>query len=311
MSRVLFMGTPDFAVPSLKALADHHRVVGVVTQPDRARGRGRKLAVSAVKELAQERGIKVIQPSTLRQREVVEWLEACSPEVIIVAAFGQMLPSAVLSLPPRGCINVHASLLPRHRGASPIAAAILSGDAETGVTIMVMDEGMDTGPLLAQRALPISPEDTTLSLGKKLAPPGAALLLDVVPEWTEGRLTSQRQDESMATYSKPLSKSDGLMDWRLGTVELWRRVRAYHPWPGAHTYWEGKLLKVIGVIPLAEVAMSKDAVPGQVFASSEGLAVATGDGGLVLKEVQLAGKRAVSAEEFLRGHRRIMGSVLG
>jgi methionyl-tRNA formyltransferase len=305
------MGTPEFAVPVLEALADNHQVVGVVTQPDRVRGRGRKLAVSPVKELALEKGFEVFQPSTLRQPEVAEWLEERSPEVIVVAAFGQILPPAVLSLPPKGCINVHASLLPRHRGASPIANAILLGDDRTGVTIMVMDEGMDTGPMLDHRALSISPEDTTLSLGEKLAPLGAGALMDVLPEWMEGRLTPKEQDESATSYSRPLTKADGRMDWRLSAVELWRRVRAYHPWPGTHTYWEGKLLRISGAGLAVEAGVEGDAVPGRVYDSPEGLAVATGDGGLVLKEVQLAGKRAMPAEEFLRGQRKILGSVLG
>jgi methionyl-tRNA formyltransferase len=305
------MGTPEFALPVLEALTDNYQVVGVVTQPDRVRGRGRKLTVSPVKELALERGIEAFQPSTLRRPEVVEWLAERSPEVIVVAAFGQILPLSVLSLPLKGCINVHASLLPRHRGASPIANAILSGDDCTGVTIMLMDEGMDAGPMLDQRSLSISPEDTTLLLGEKLAALGAELLIDVLPEWMEGRLTAEEQDESGATYSRPLTKADGLLDWRLSSVDLWRRVRAYHPWPGTHTYWEGKLLRISGAGLAVGSELEGDAVPGQVYDSSEGLAVATGDGGLVLKEVQMAGKRAMPAEEFLRGQRKIVGSVLG
>jgi methionyl-tRNA formyltransferase len=304
------MGTPEFAVPVLTALADDHQVVGVVTQPDRVRGRGRKLAVSPVKDLALDRGIEVFQPSTLRKPEAVEWLEERSPEVIMVAAFGQILPPAVLSLPPKGCVNVHASLLPRHRGASPIANAILSGDDRTGVTIMLMDEGMDTGPMLYQRSLSISPDDTTLSLREKLASLGAQLLMDVLSEWMEGRLTPKEQDESAATYSRPLTKADGLMDWGLSAVELRRRVRAFHPWPGTHTYWDGKLLRIIGASLAAETGPEVDAVPGQAYDSPDGLTVATGDGGLVLEEVQLAGKRAMPAGEFLRGQRRIIGSVL-
>ena len=309
MEKLVFMGTPDFAVPVLKALIGRYEIVGVVTQPDRRAKRGRKVEASPVKVVALAHDLPVLQPPRLRQPDVVVELRALASEAIVVAAYGQILPAEVLAIPPRGCLNVHASLLPRYRGAAPVAAAILAGEEETGVTIMLMDEGMDTGPILSQATCAISPQDTRGSLSAKLAQLGADLMMDTLPRWLADEIEPRPQDHSQATYSRIIAKQDGLIDWSQSAVEIWRRSRAYHPWPGTYTYWRGKLLKVLraGVLP----HWSGEGEPGQVMVLDEGLAVATGEGALLLGEVQLAGKRALSAEDFARGQRGFGGSVLG
>ncbi len=314
MERLIFMGTPDFAVPVLKALIGRYEIVGVVTQPDRRAKRGRKLEVSPVKTLALAHDLPVLQPPSLRRPDVVAELTALAPDVIVVAAYGHILRAEVLSIPPRGCINVHASLLPRYRGAAPVAAAILAGEEETGVTIMLMDEGMDTGPILSQVTCPISPQDTRESLSARLAQLGADLMIATLPRWLAAEdmaneIEPQPQDHSQATCSRIIAKQDGLIDWSQPAVEIWRRCRAYCSWPGIYTCWRGKLLKVLSaeVLPL----WSGEEEPGRVMALDEGLAVATGEGALLLGEVQLAGKKALSAEAFARGQRDFVGSLLG
>ncbi len=309
MDRLLFMGTPDFAVPILEKLIKRYEIAGVVTQPDRRAGRGRKVEAPPVKAVALAHGLRVLQPPSLRQPEVVAELRTLAPEAIVVAAYGQILPPEVLGIPPKGCLNVHASLLPKYRGAAPVAAAILAGEEETGVTIMLMDEGMDTGPILSQATCPISPQDTRESLSARLAQLGADLLMDTLPRWLAGEIEPRPQDHSQATYSRIITKEDGLIDWSQSAVEIWRQCRAYYPWPSAYTYWRGKLLKVLSAEPLPSRSGKEE--PGQVIALNEGLAVATGEGALLLREVQLAGKRAMTAEDFARGQRDFVGSVLG
>jgi len=303
------MGTPSFAVPILESLIEEYEILGVVTQPDRRAGRGRKMVVPPVKELALAHHLFVLQPKSLRKVEVIDELKELKPEAIVVAAYGQILPPEVLAIPTHGCLNVHPSLLPKYRGAAPIAGAILAGEEETGVTIMLMDEGMDTGPILVQRHLTIEPEDTTESLSEKLARLGADLLLETLPLWLRGGITPRPQDDSQATYTKPIVKEDGVIDWSLPAVEIWRRCRAYYPWPSAYTYWQGKLLKILRAKPIPQWRGAEG--PGQVIRLRQGLAVATGEGALLLEEVQLAGKRAMGAEEFLRGQWGLVGSVLG
>jgi len=309
--RVLFMGTPDFAVPSLKALieSDEFKVVGVATRPDKPAGRGRKLKSSPVKALATEHGIPVFQPKSLRKdKDAVNSLAATRPDVIVVAAYGLILPPDVLSIAPHGSINVHASLLPRWRGAAPVAAAILAGDRETGVSIMLMDEGLDTGPVLAQRKVPIERTDTTGSLTAKLALVGAELLIETLPKWIAGGIVPQPQDDSLATYAPMIRKEAGKMDWSKSALVLEREVRAYNPWPGSYTWWKGKLLRV----HRADVGDSTEsAVVGKVVRWYEGAAVVCGQGVLVLKEVQLEGKKPMDVRSFLNGHRDFIGSVLG
>ncbi len=307
--KVVFMGTPDFAAPILRALAATHRVAGVVTQPDRPVGRGRRMEPSAVKREALSLGLPLLQPRSLRGQEPLEQLAAWAPDVIVVAAFGQILRPPVLELPPYGCLNVHASLLPRWRGAAPVAAAILSGDDVTGVTLMRMDAGLDTGPILAQRDEPISPTDTRKTLRDKLARLGADLLMETLPAYLSGDLLPQPQPAEGVTYAEQLRKDDGRLDWSLPAVELDRRVRAFTPWPSAFTTWRGRRLKILRAAPLPD--WRGDGPPGTVIPLEGGAAVATGEGALRLDEVQMAGKRPMEMAAFLHGQRDCVGSRLG
>ncbi|MEA3341846.1 MAG: methionyl-tRNA formyltransferase [Chloroflexota bacterium] len=311
MPRIVFMGTPDFAVPTLAALADARdvNVVGVVTQPDRARGRGRRVEFSPIKRAALERDLPLSQPESLRQPAAVAQLAAWAPDVIIVAAFGQILTPDVLDMPPHGCVNVHASLLPRWRGAAPVPAAILAGDAVTGVTIMRMDAGLDTGPVLVRREKPILPDDTWGTLEERLARLGAGMLVEMLPAYLAGKLAPRPQPEEGVTYAKRIQKQDGLLDWSLPAVELDRRVRAFTPWPSTFTTWRGKRLKILRATPLPDWRGERP--PGVVVALGEGAAVATGEGALCLEEVQLAGKRSMDIAAFLCGQRDCVGSRLG
>ncbi len=288
-----------------------YEVVAVYTQPDKRGGRGQRPISSPVKQLALSLGLEVVQPDSLKDAGAVERLQGLKPELIVVAAFGKILPREVLAIPRFGCLNVHPSLLPRHRGPSPVAAAILSGDAATGVTIILLDEGVDSGPILSQREAPIMDDDTTESLTARLAGVGAQLLVETVPLWVEGRIAPKAQDESQASYSSVLDKEAGEIDWRLSAVELWRRVRAFHPWPGSYIWWRGKRLKVLKAVPL-DIGLSAEV--GEVVALPKGLAAAvgvgTGKGILGLIAVQPEGKRQMSAEEFVRGHRDFVGSRL-
>jgi methionyl-tRNA formyltransferase len=301
-TRIVFMGSPEFALPTLKKLAEHYSVVGVVTQPDRPAGRGREMKPPPVKLLAKSLGLPVIQPLRLRAPEALEQLRAWAPDLIVVAAFGQILRQEVLDLPPHGCLNVHASLLPRWRGAAPINAAILHGDEQTGVTIMRMDAGLDTGPILSQRAIPIEPEDTAATLGEKLARLGADLLIEILPSYLEGELLPQPQDETSATYAPMLKKENGWLDFRRPAEMLARQVRAYHPWPGTfYDGWPGGHLKVLRAHSIPEAALQPKSGERAIY---HGLpAVRASDGWLVLEEVQPAGKKAMSGKTFLLGAR--------
>jgi methionyl-tRNA formyltransferase len=307
--RLIFMGTPPFAVPSLEAVAREYEVVAVVTQPDRPARRGRQLTPSAVKEAAVRWGLPVLQPESLRHDDVVAQFRDLEPGVMVVAAYGEILRPQVLGIPPAGVINIHPSLLPKYRGASPIEGALLAGEQETGVTIMLMDEGMDTGPILAQRSVAIELEDSAGSLGERLARLGAELLLDTLALWLDGRIEARRQDDAQATYTKPVSKEDAVIDWEQPATEIWRRIRAYNPRPGARTWWDGDQLNVLRGRPLAE--WKGQGGPGHVVQTTSGVAVVTGQGALLLDEIQLAGKRTMGAEDFVRGQRQFIGSELG
>ncbi len=296
------MGTPEFSVPSLRALANTFPVVGVVTQPDRPAGRGRQLVAPPVKVAALELGIPVIQPTRLREPEAMQQLQTWAPDAIVVAAFGQILKPAVLDLPQFGCINVHASLLPRHRGAAPISAAILAGDDETGVTIMRMDVGLDTVPMFTKRAVPISDADTTATLTDRLAQVGAELLLDTLPGILSGSIAPTPQDSSLATYAPQLKKEDGRLDFTDTAEALARRVRALSPWPGAYCLWQGQPLKVLEARPI-----SGRGLQGTVSGGLDGPAIACADGQLLLIKIQPAGKRPMSALDFARGTRDFVG----
>ncbi|MGD1995689.1 MAG: methionyl-tRNA formyltransferase [Anaerolineae bacterium] len=309
MARIVFMGSPEFAVPFLEGLVDAHQVAGVVTQPDRPAGRGSSLRPPPVKVTAQAHGLPIYQPKTLRSPQALEQLEAWEPQVIVVVAFGQILPPAVLELPPHGCLNVHASLLPRWRGPAPVVAAIMNGDAVTGVTVMRMDEGIDTGPIVAQREERIRPDDTTASLTGRLAQLGTELLCDSLTSYLAGELVPRPQPKEGVTYCRLLTKEDGRLDWNRPAVELNRQVRAVTPWPGAFTTWQGRRLKVHHAVVLPGWRGSQP--PGTVVPLEEGVAVSTGEGALQLVEVQLAGKRAMPIEPFLRGQRDFVGSTLG
>jgi methionyl-tRNA formyltransferase len=306
------MGTPEFAVPVLAALAEHHDVAGVVTQPDRPAGRGGAKARPVpppAKEAALARGLPVYQPETLRTPEAAERIGQWRPDLIVVAAFGQILRPAVLTLPAYGCLNVHASLLPCYRGAAPIPAAILAGEPVSGVTMMLMDKGLDTGPILAQREWPLAPDETAASLTASLARLGARLAIETLPRWLAGVIRPQPQDESQATWSRQLTKADGLLDWSQPAVMLDRQVRACNPWPGAYTWLEGERLRILRARPRPESPWL--AAPGQIVTTDAGISVATGEGMLELLDIQLAGKKALSADLFARGRRGLVGSRLG
>jgi len=295
------MGSPEFAVPALQALKGEYPVVGVVTQPDRPAGRGRELSAPAVKLAAQAMGIDVLQPARLRAPEALAQLRAGAPALIVVAAYGQILRAEALDLPRYGCITVHASLLPRWRGAAPINAAILHGDAETGVTIMRMDPGMDTGPTLTQRAVPIARADTALPLTAKLAALGAALLLETLPRYLSGELTPVTQDNELATYAPMLKKEDGLLDCNQPAEALARQVRAYPPWPGTSLAWDSGMLKVLRARALPGAG---GALPPGERSVVDGLpAVRAADGLLLLEEVQPPGKKPMPGKSFLQGAR--------
>ena len=305
------MGSPQFAVPSLEHLIlNQYQIVGVYTQPDRPAGRGRVLVSPPVKEAALRWGLPVVQPVSLKSTEALTQMADFHSDVIVVAAFGLILPQSVLDIPGYGCINVHPSLLPKFRGASPVAAAILSGDEFTGVSIMLLDAGMDTGPVLARAMVPVSPRDNTGSLTDRLSLLAAHLLQEALVGWWRREIAPQPQNEAEATYSAQITKEDGEIDWHLSALDIWRRVRAFNPWPGCYTKWRGRQLRIIEAEPLPGestigvgqvVALSgREAVPG----------IGTGDGILEVRKIQLEGKRAMSAAEFLRGQRDFIGAVL-
>ncbi len=309
MIPIVFLGSPEFAVPTLRMLAINeenelhpYKVVGVVTQPDRPSGRGRGVKPPAIKTLALELGLPIIQPEKLRTPEAMEQLRLWGPDLLVVAAFGQILREEVLTLPPHGCINVHASLLPRWRGAAPIQAAISAGDAETGVTIMKMDKGVDTGAIISQRAIPIEAQDTGGSLTVKLAQLGAGLLSESLPGYLSGELLPQAQDGSKATYAPMLKKEDGRLDLTQPAVELARRVRALNPRPGAFLEWNGEMLKVHRAHTAERTQTGPEPV-GQRLIYEGQAAVSTGSGLLVLDEVQPSGKKPMSGKAFLAGAR--------
>lgn len=302
--RIVFMGSPDFALPTLAALDKQYSVVGVISQPDRPAGRGRVLTPPPVKQMAVQLGIEVIQPQKLREPLAQEKLKEWAPDLIVVAAFGQILRSSVLELPAHGCVNVHASLLPRWRGAAPIQAAIYHGDPESGVTIMRMDAGIDTGAILRQRAVEILPQDTAGSLSDRLAEEGARLLIETLPDYLAGKIAPHAQDEARATYAAMLTKEQGALDFSRPAVELERQVRAFLPWPGAYLFFQGEMLKVLR----AHVEPG-EAAPGRRVEISHLPAISTVSGWLVLDEVQPAGKRAMPGDVFLRGARQWVNLV--
>jgi methionyl-tRNA formyltransferase len=297
--RIVFMGSPEFSIPSLKALVIKFEVIGVVTKPDRPAGRGRIFQPPPIKELAQDFDLPIIQPQRASTPEVVEQLEEWNPDVIVVAAYGQILKKIVLELPDFGCVNVHASLLPRWRGAAPINAAILHGDNESGITIMKMDEGLDTGPILSQRSMKIKPTDTAGTLSSRLAELGSEQLIETLPRYISGEISPQPQDSSMATYAPMLKKEDGKLDFTQPAVDLARKVRAFSPWPGAYTQWRGNVLKIHQAHPVTGIS----GTPGRNTLHENLPAIFTSNGALVLDEVQPGGKKRMPGKVFLHGAR--------
>jgi len=317
--KVLFMGTPDFAVPSLRVLLEEgYDVIGTVTQPDRPKGRKRVLTPPPVKVFALEHGIPVLQPERLRRPEAVAEAAALAPDLIVTAAYGQILPKAVLALPRCGCINVHGSLLPKYRGGAPIQYAVMNGDRETGVTIMYMAEGLDTGDMISRVVVPIADEDTAGTLFDKLSAEGAELLRRTLPELVAGKIAAVPQNESEATYSPTLKREDERLDWSRPARELFNRIRGLNPWPVAYTEHNGEILKVWKAKPPRERAGQASpfapsaAEPGTVVAvNAGGIEVAAGDGTLWLTEVQPAGRKAMDAAAYGRGGGIRAGDVLG
>ncbi|MFN2174995.1 MAG: methionyl-tRNA formyltransferase [Anaerolineales bacterium] len=303
--KIVFMGSPEFAVPTLEALHQHYEIAGIVTQPDRPAGRGRKLQPPPVKTKALELNLPLIQPERLRNRESTVQIFEWNPDLIIVAAYGQILKPEVLDLPEYGCINVHASLLPRWRGAAPIQAAILNGDNRTGVTIMLMDEGMDTGPVLNQRSVNIYNDDTGGSLYRRLSKLGAELLIDTLPDYINGVINPQIQDDSLATLAPLLKKKDGELDFTKSAAELERQVRAYNPWPGTFMKWDNNFLKIHEVTLGEGLATEKrtELIPGKRTITQGFPSVMTSGGVLLLESVQPASKKIMSGRDYLSGSR--------
>lgn len=304
--RIVFMGTPEFAVPSLEALLQSEdTVVGVVTQPDKPKGRGQTMAASPIKHLAEKAGVPILQPLKMKDPAFLNALRAWQPDLIAVTAFGRILPPVILEMPPKGCVNVHGSLLPKYRGAGPIQWAVINGEHETGITTMLMDAGMDTGAMLLQERVPIHPEDTAGSLSEKLAKVGGPLLVETIRRLKDGTLTPQPQDNSQATMAPLLEKEMGQIDWTSGAIEIANRVRGLSPWPGAYTHagqerwtiWKARALDDPNTAePGTAVAVTKEAIH-----------IATGRGLLAILELQPANSRRMTVQQYLAGHRLTPG----
>ncbi len=311
--RIVFMGTPDFAVSSLQALLqNNYEVVAVITQPDKPGGRGKKLRPSPVKVAAQAAGLAVYQPEKVREPAFIEVLRGLDPDIIVVAAFGQILPAEILYLPQYGCINVHASLLPAYRGAAPIHRAIINGERQTGVTIMQMDKGLDTGAMLLQVQVPIGSDDTVGVVHDRLATLGGHLLLEALQLIKNGRMQPVPQDDSRSCYAAMLTREDEIIRWGLDAATIKNQVRGLNPFPGARTFLGDKLLKIWQVSVVRDYPAGT-AEPGRVVEarSDRGILVQTGGGLLSIEELQLQGKKRMNAAEFLRGHPMDAGSRLG
>lgn len=313
--RMIFMGTSELSVTVLESLVKAgHEIVDVYTRADKPAGRGRKPAPPPVKEASQRLGLPVYQPATIKTPEEIERVRRIKPDIAVIAAYGRLIPGDMLDIPPLKFINLHPSLLPKYRGAAPINAPILAGDKETGVSIFVLEEGMDTGPILAQKSMPITPADTGETLSQKLAILGAELLVDTIPRWARGEIKPQPQDDSQATYTHIIKKEEGRLDWSRTAVELWRQVRAFQPWPGSFTTWNGQLLKVLDSEPIASPVEGDPGrtllVPDPGNPGRRLPAVQTGEGLLVLRKVQLEGHRPLEAHVFLMGERDFAGSQL-
>ena len=308
--KIVFMGTPDFAVGALEALIEAgHEVVAVVTQPDKPKGRGKEMQMTPVKACAVKHNIEVFQPIKIKTPEAVEVLKGYQADLFVVAAFGQILSKEILDMPKYGCVNIHASLLPKYRGAAPIQWAILDGEKETGVTIMQMNEGLDTGDMLTKVIVPIEDTDTGESLFDKLAEAGAKLLVETIPQMEAGTLHAEAQDDAKSTYAKMIKKEMGHMDWEKEAVVLERLVRGMNSWPSAYTYLNGKTLKVWEAS--VEESASNAAVGEVVEVTKDSIKVQTGKDLLVLKQIQLEGKKRMDVAAFLLGYKVERGAILG
>lgn len=306
--RTIFMGTPEFALPPLEGLlAAGVNLVGVYTQPDRPKGRGKKLAASPVKQLAVERGIPVFQPQKLRDPQAVAELQALQPDLIIVVAYGQILPKVVLDTPRHHCINIHASLLPKYRGAAPINKVIIDGETETGVTTMLMDVGLDTGDMLVKRSLTIGENETAGQLHDRLAVLGRDVLDETLRQLCAGTLVAEKQDDALSCYAPMLKKEDGLIDWHRSAIEIHNQVRGLDPWPGTYTYLDDEVLKIAATT----VSMEIGGEPGTILSADKtGVRIACGEGSLLVGELQLPGKKRLAAINFLSGRPLFPGTLL-
>lgn len=307
--RIVFMGTPEFAVPSLEALLkSEDQVVGIVTQPDRPKGRGHSLVPPPVKVIAQRRGIPLLQPLKIKTPDFLDALAAWKPDLIAVTAFGRILHSPILNLPPKGCVNVHGSLLPKYRGAAPVQWAVINGEPETGITTMLMDEGMDTGPMLLQERIPILAEDTAGTLASRLAELGGRLLVETIRQLKAGTVMPKAQDNSQATMAPLLKKEDGVIDWTHSAQSIANRVRGLSPWPGAYTFLGHDRWNIWSAVAKP---MRSDEQPGAIITvTKHSIQVATGEGCLELVELQTANSKRMTAAQFLAGHRVSVGARL-
>ena len=309
MMRIVFMGTPDFSVPTLEALLKGgHEVIGVVTQPDRPKGRGKAVLMTPVKEKALEYGIPVYQPVKAREESFVELLRSLKPDAMVVIAFGQILPKAILDIPKYGCINIHASLLPKYRGAAPLQWVVLEGEKETGITTMMMDVGMDTGDMLEKLVVPVDKKETYGSIHDKLSVLGGELILSTLEKLENGTLERTPQPEDEATYTKKITKVMGDIDWTEDAAVIERYIRGLNPWPSAYTSWNGKTLKIWDADVLEQEYSGE---PGEIIkVEKDGVLVKTGKDILVLREVQLEGKKRMEIQAFLRGYQLSHGTIL-
>lgn len=310
--KIVFMGTPDFASEVLKSLLEsEHQVLAVFTQPDKPRGRGKKISYTPVKEMALEAQIPIYQPRRIRDEENLEILKQINPDVIIVAAYGNILPKEILDLPPYGCINIHASILPKYRGAAPIHWAIIKGETETGISIMQMDEGMDTGDVLLLERIEISEEADTGEIFAKLASLGSKMIIEVLEKIKDGKLIPVKQKEEEATYAPMLTKKDELLDWDMSSKDIYNKIRGMNPWPGVYTYFRGDRLKIQKSILIDEKQVI-EYKPGEIIDfSEEGIFIAANPGTIALKIIQPAGKKQLNFKDFINGYQISRGELLG
>ena len=304
--RICFMGTAAFALPTMKAVAAAEEVIAVITQPDRPKGRGREVAQTPVKQLALQLGLPLMQPERVKDSLFLAQLAELKPDLIVVAAFGQILPPPLLAIPPLGCINCHPSLLPKYRGAAPFQWAIIKGETRTGVSIYLMDPGMDTGPILLQREVEIGSAETAEELGERLAEIGGELITEVINGLKAGTLKPRPQEEKEASYAPLFKKEDGLIPWQEPASQIRNRIRGMVPWPVAYTLWQGRMLKVYK----ARIGQGSG-LPGEIISLDGGIEVACGQGSLVIEELQIEGGKRIRCAEFCRGHRLTVGERLG